>query len=383
MGSSSHAKTDITILGAGVTSLTAAYELRAAGYAVHIFARDLPSDSTSQAFASPWAGANWCTFAKTPQEQRRDHATFRRWTQLNKTLPDETMAMMDFTHFFDQREELWFRDVVFDFKEIPAIPGSQYGTSYRSFTISVPNYTAWLVSELTSASPRHIKPSGSRPLRPPVTIQRTSTVASLADAASLHPASSLIINATGLGAAALDDVRDAAVHPIRGQTLLVSVPAFTGKDSIARCVMKPGQPTLYVIPRAQSGLVILGGSFEVGSDQKSPNDAMTDRILEGCVDICPQLLWQDPQGRRRHADWKELKQKGLVGINVGLRPGREGGARVERGDKVRGRSGSAVDVIHAYGIAASGYQSSFGIAEEVAQLVEQWAHEGQARQARL
>jgi hypothetical protein len=55
----------IIVLGAGVIGLTAALLLardREHNYRITVIARDLPSDVDSQAFASPWAGANWCPF---------------------------------------------------------------------------------------------------------------------------------------------------------------------------------------------------------------------------------------------------------------------------------------------------------------------------------
>lgn len=48
-------KYDVVILGAGVIGLSAALELVQAGYKVAIAAKDLPEDSNSFGFASPWA----------------------------------------------------------------------------------------------------------------------------------------------------------------------------------------------------------------------------------------------------------------------------------------------------------------------------------------
>ncbi|TFY82000.1 hypothetical protein EWM64_g2012 [Hericium alpestre] len=54
-------KIHVVILGAGVIGLTVAHLLSrdAEWYKVTILARDMPEDLDSQAFASPWAGANW------------------------------------------------------------------------------------------------------------------------------------------------------------------------------------------------------------------------------------------------------------------------------------------------------------------------------------
>ena len=46
---------DVVILGAGVIGLTIALECHAKGLEPIILARDLPEDSDSAGFASPWA----------------------------------------------------------------------------------------------------------------------------------------------------------------------------------------------------------------------------------------------------------------------------------------------------------------------------------------
>lgn len=48
-------KLDAVILGSGVIALTIALELTKKNYKVAIVAKDLPSDSLSVGFASPWA----------------------------------------------------------------------------------------------------------------------------------------------------------------------------------------------------------------------------------------------------------------------------------------------------------------------------------------
>lgn len=51
----------------------------------------------------------------------------------------------------------------------------------------------------------------------------------------------------------------------------------------------------------------------------------------------------------------------VVSVLAGLRPGRKGGARVEVEGKIGG-----LWVVHSYGHAGAGYQSSFGSAKKVA-----------------
>lgn len=49
-------------------------------------------------------------------------------------------------------------------------------------------------------------------------------VASIKDVLAFHPDTSLVINATGLGALKLEDVTDTNMYPTRGQTVLVAEP---------------------------------------------------------------------------------------------------------------------------------------------------------------
>lgn len=51
----SESRYDVVVLGAGVIGLTTALELNEAGYKVAVVGRDLPEDTFSTGFASPWA----------------------------------------------------------------------------------------------------------------------------------------------------------------------------------------------------------------------------------------------------------------------------------------------------------------------------------------
>jgi D-amino-acid oxidase len=54
----------------------------------------------------------------------------------------------------------------------------------------------------------------------------------------------------------------------------------------------------------------------------------------------------------------------VVSVNVGFRPGRKGGARVEKGETTDG-----VMVLHNYGHSGGGYQCSVGCAEEIVGMI--------------
>ena len=134
------------------------------------------------------------------------------------------------------------------------------------------------------------------------------------------------VNATGLGARKL--VPDGTMFPTRGQTIVVKgeadkVSTFEGMNSIK-----------YVIPRKGSGTSVLGGTKQVGNWDTEVNHETTKDILEGCRPLAPELL-KDGEFR-------------VVKVLVGLRPSREGGARVE--SEVVGER----KVVHSYGHSGAG-----------------------------
>lgn len=72
MGTESPPQT-VVILGAGVIGLTVAHVLSSQApntYNIIIVARDLPGDFDSQAWASPWAGANWSDMPYGASDER-------------------------------------------------------------------------------------------------------------------------------------------------------------------------------------------------------------------------------------------------------------------------------------------------------------------------
>lgn len=349
----------VVVLGAGVLGLTNAFELRERGYKVTVLARDLPTDSFSQTFASPWAGANWCSFATLDDKpaQSRDEITFRKWLTLHQQLPEEVMAMVEFTDISPVKREakdVWFSRLTPDFAVLQDADGTgAHAVKYKSFCISVPLYTRWLVSELTATKPPLLDATRAGP---PVDIRRCSTLTSLSAVRSLIPSCDLIVNATGVGAADLTDVRDRDVYPIRGQTVLINVPSFAAPSKAARCVMKLSKPNAnYVIPRARSGQVILGGTFDVRQSSTTPDPQLAQQILQECAKLVPEIV---PEGKT----WREIE---VISHNIGLRPARENGARVELEQLESG-----LTVVHSYGIGPAGYQASFGIAKEVADLID-------------
>lgn len=179
--------------------------------------------------------------------------------------------------------------------------------------------------------------------------------------ASLTPETcKAVINASGLSARHLFTTSDATeanrLHPIRGQTVLVKgelqeIRTLQSYDTASKTT-----GIAYAIPRPGSGTTVLGGCNIKDEWSTEVDDKMTKEILEKCRTLVPELLVQG------------MNDFDVVKVQVGLRPGRTGGARVEREIVSVGKQ--SVVVVHAYGMAGAGFQNSVGVAGDVVKLVE-------------
>ncbi|CAD6888895.1 unnamed protein product [Tilletia controversa] len=471
----------IIVVGAGIIGLTTAVVLREQGNDVLLLGRELPTDSTSQHFASVWAGANWCSYAGPAdiREQKWETKAWEHFLKIRESRPD-LIALIPFLQFLPtevKEQNLWFSSLCPNFRVLGRIPDGfgeeTFAISYDSITIDVPNYLQYLLERATS-------PSSNSSFGAPVEIHRTPSLPSLASVLSFLPASygstlpsktvPIIVNATGLGAHDLDDVKDAGVQPARGQTVLVRAPR------VKRCVVHAGkesklspklpgdgddkkepdslgariaeldirathegtaddqkqladdpdadQPT-YMIPRALGGDVILGGTYQENRWVYEAEEKTTLRILSHCHKICPEIV--SPYGqhayRLRRSQFASRSQTTsheiccpatgepsfvwtpahpdrllsasealdeldddheaveILRVNVGMRPARKDGVRLERtslsilketsSHSIKFAPGQKreVPIVHAYGLGPAGYQQSWGVAHAAADLV--------------
>lgn len=123
--------------------------------------------------------------------------------------------------------------------------------------------------------------------------------------------------------------------------------------------------------------------------------------MERCVKYCPELASTDSATGQ-----PDISQVKILRHNVGLRPSRKGGARVEKeivtlpvsssswkdlepvpNAMQSGQSRKDIDqadigqmssqvlefqVVHAYGVGTAGYQESWGVAADVVELVNEF-----------
>ena len=115
------------------------------------------------------------------------------------------------------------------------------------------------------------------------------------------------------------------------------------------CGIESPLPPAYIIPRpGPAGHVILGGTyFESYSTDPDPNEA--ERIMRQCYELEPRLATLPlSKGMKDTNDTEGWKGIEVVRHQVGLRPARIGGSRVEL------ESREAGGVIHAFGFGAAG-----------------------------
>ncbi|WWC65569.1 uncharacterized protein I303_108187 [Kwoniella dejecticola CBS 10117] len=365
---------DAVVLGCGVLGLSIAHELTRKGLKVVVVGKDLPEDIHSTGFASPWAGANWHSFASNPKERRRDEITFKEFARLAKEIP-ELCERRPYRYYWKEKGKWqvpWYRDLVFGYRDLlpEEVPKPfSYGVTYEAYTLNTPLYLQHLA--------RTLRQNGVTILR-----DRVSSLDEAYNLPSVGPVD-LVINATGLGARALLGVEDPRVFPAKGQTILVEAPDVKTCYGVEDTHKVEGQ-RVYIIPRpGKANHVILGGCYLPNDWSTNVNKEVAKHILRDCYELCPAL-----DGKGGKGSIGDIK---IVARNVGLRPVREGGFRLEMEDRIIGQGkaekeedaifpsargkrgdGRKVAVLHAYGIGPAGYQSSLGVAKEAGELMDEW-----------
>lgn len=348
----------VVVIGAGVAGLTTALLLsKNPTYHVTIAAKHMPGDYDIE-YASPWAGANYLPVSKkgTPGAEW-DRNTWIELERLARLHPEAGVHFQKAAIYNRSKDvqgatgewlaelvnpDPWYKDIMPDFKhfeehELP--PGFQEGQSFTSVCINTAIYLPWLVSQC---------------LKNGVILKRHifKHVAEAAFAHSSGQKADVVLNCTGLSAAKLGGVQDQQMMPARGQTVLVRNEADVmcsnsgtddGDDEIC-----------YTMQRAAGGGTLLGGSYQKGNWDSQIDPNLANRIMKRAVELCPALT-----------GGKGVEHLSVIRHGVGLRPLRLGGPRIEK-QRIDG-----VWIIHNYGHAGHGYQSSYGCSQAAIKLLEE------------
>ncbi|KAJ3065782.1 hypothetical protein HDU98_010844 [Podochytrium sp. JEL0797] len=349
----------IAVLGSGVQGLTCALLL------LHQGAKDVTIignassadyDKMDGCFASPKAGANWQTYVGNDDSrlQEYDEKTYHMLWALSFLSECGIMRLPGF-QFYDSKpagwQHPWYVPFVKNFAymtrdEIPPI--ASFGIRYDTVTMNVPKYMAWLTGRVKALGGKFV----------------VKQLAHWEDALKVVNAN-VVVNCTGLGSLKLGGVEDTEMYPVRGQVLLVRAPQI--KRTIGTALSLGGARTngnmaekenaskvTYVIPR-EDGTVILGGTYQKGNFDMAPDAQTSHDIMERCVKVCPDLVVNG-------------KLPEIIEAFVGLRPARYGDCRLDS-QYLKSSSGKEVLFVNNYGHGGYGYQSSWGCANAVSQMI--------------
>lgn len=268
------AQRQAAVIGSGAVGLATARLLQDRGFAVTIYARDLPPNTTSNI-----AGAQWSPV----------------------TVVDSELATPEF-------EANFVRASRFAYRYYQNLVGSKYGITWRenfsltSASAPPPGGGGWEATHLRDLLPRTVLAPDETPfpgfrtsrfltmhIEPSIYLAAVLqdfriaggrvVLREFADARSIVALNEpVIVNCTGLAAGKL--FNDPDVLPIKGQ-LTVLVP----QPEIDYITIGPGD--LYMMPR-QDG-IILGGTHERGEWSLEPNPNESARILRGHEELFASL----------------------------------------------------------------------------------------------
>jgi D-amino-acid oxidase len=329
---------DVVVVGAGVVGLSCAIRLIEGGARVAVVTADELEQTVSWLAAAVWYPTR--TSAVDPRVLRWATRTFAVLADQAGDVPGVVMRPTRML-LRGSTQAPWWAPAVRDFRIVQSAnadggphtrsatsgaPGTAVGPHTGEWRFTVPSvemgpYLNWQLRRVASAGG--------------VLLRRR--IHRFADVCDLAPA---VVNATGLASRVL--ASDRSVTAIRGRIVVMSNP---GIDVSVRDEDNPAGVT-YVHPRSRD--VVLGGTFEPGEDDLSPDPGVSRAIIERCTDLVP-----------------ELSRAEVLSELAGLRPGRAAGARVES-DPARLPGGARL--IHNYGHGGAGVTLCWGCAEEVAAL---------------
>jgi D-amino-acid oxidase len=285
---------DVIVVGGGIIGLTAGVRLAETGASVELWSPVEPTETVSAVAAAVWFPSRSEPGPRLVAWAGVAYREFAR--QAADGVPGVRMRP---TINLSRTEPWW----------APATPGVR--THFTAPAVEMESYLPWLQERF--------RRSGGQTIR--------RAIKSFDEVPGER-----VVNATGLAAGRL--CGDDAVFPVRGQTVLVRNPGLTTS-------VRDEERNLYVHPRSAD--VVLGGTFQAGAWDLTPDPVQRREIIARCTAVVPEL---------RNAE--------VLGEKVGLRPARLGGPRLER----EGR------IVHAYGHGGAGMTLSWGCAEEITRLVD-------------
>lgn len=314
-------KKEVLIIGAGVSGLSCGVLLLQEGYKVHIAAKDLPPNTTSDV-----AAAFWMPYLSSPHEKvmkwARDTLTYLKENVVSD--PESGCVFRDVLEIYRNKvDKPSWADAVDSWKrpkqnDMPE--GFVDGHQTEAILMDSSFYMKWLVN-------RFNKLGGTLEKR------------EIDDINLELNEDKIVVNCSGLGSRKL--LGDKKLFPVRGQVVRIK---HNGFKNVVADDTDPNEMTV-IIPRIKD--IIIGGTIQANDW----NLKIDPRDTEGII-------------KRAGAFYSEFSDVEILEEKVGLRPARDE-VRLEIEKRKNG------SIVHNYGHGGSGYTLSWGCAQEVVKLVAQ------------
>ncbi|EGV66651.1 FAD dependent oxidoreductase [Yamadazyma tenuis ATCC 10573] len=319
----------IVIVGAGILGLYTAFELIESGKppaSVRIVAEFTPGDYSHQ-YTSPWAGAYFSAGIELqliPYSKYTYENLPRLQEKLGTACGLARTVCIEYSEDKVVPEDLQHLQFI---RDLEIIDDKYHGIKFSGWTFNPPKLTKKLLQYLLDKGVCLDK-------------RRVQTLEEASDEQT-----QIVFNCSGNGAREL--AHDSSCHPVRGQVVVVSAPEI--KEVVT---LWSSSESTYVIPRPDSELheVVLGGLYQDNNGDIASYEADSQDILERVSRLYPGI---------------STSFERVVRVATGLRPGRDGGPRVEREN-----TASGVVVVHNYGAGGCGYLMGFGMAHTAVSLME-------------
>lgn len=227
-----------------------------------------------------------------------------------------------------------------------------WGCKYVSYCVNVHLFCCWLVERFKKSGGIVVK-RRLKDLEEVFELNEDEGVWNR-DGEDVGMRSRIVINTTGRNF----DV-DPKVKIIRGQTVLVKNEYRT---TITR-QMTDGSWS-FLIPRPGGGGTVVGGTKEIGDAELKARPETRKILLENAAKCFPDFV-------------ESVDDFKVVMDNVGRRPWREGGLRIEAEDISVSDNDRRV-VLHGYGAGGRGYELSWGVAEKIVNLFDNHTQQSKA-----
>lgn len=347
----------VVIIGAGVIGLSTAISIREKGYDVTLLAQYLPGDPKNIGYTSPWAGAHHVSSAGNNETQRKlDRETFDVMWKLSGGGDAQHCfhRVRQYEYYLDESgyEALAHMPNFRRLGPTELRPGCTSGITFSTLTINTSLYLPYLLSRL-----RRIGGKVQRCI-----IQHINQVSEGAFTDGVSP--DALVVCAGLGARSLGGVEDQNVFAIRGQTVLLKAPWV----DVGLSKNEPDGKWTYIMPH-RNGNVVVGGSAQPHDWYPHCRPEVTRDILERANSLCPELATPLLRGTSRAPSADDLYPL-IVDMGCGMRPGRQGGVRLEGSFLDIKDLPAKIPLIYNYGYAGFGYQASWGSANTVVDLLQ-------------